>query len=77
MLDIAALQQEEAKTVGNPILRLLAERRLAELGFGPGKVDGRFTEQTREAIKKYQEARGIDVTGYITQPTAVRMLQGK
>lgn len=77
VLDIAALQQEEAKTVGNPILRLLAERRLAELGFGPGKVDGRFTDQTREAIKKYQESRGIDVTGYITQPTAVRMLQGK
>lgn len=68
------LEAAEAQVLGNPILRTLAERRLAELGLDPGAVDGRFDADTRRAIRRYQRDRGLEVTGYVTQDVAVRML---
>lgn len=69
----AALAEENG-VLGNPILRLLAERRLAELGLEPGRADGVFDDDTRRAIRKFQRDRGLPVTGYVGQSTAVRML---
>lgn len=69
-----AAAREEAQVIGNPIMRLLTERRLDALGLEPGRVDGQFDEHTRRAIRKYQRARGLPVSGYVTQDTAVRML---
>lgn len=71
---IQAAANEEAQTIGNPIMRLLTERRLDGLGLEPGVVDGHFDDNTRRAIRRYQRARGLPVTGYVTQETAVRML---
>ncbi len=70
----AAAAAEENRVVGNPIMRLLTERRLDGLGLEPGAVDGRFDDATRRAIRQYQRARGLPVTGYVSQATAVRML---
>jgi peptidoglycan hydrolase-like protein with peptidoglycan-binding domain len=65
---------EEELVAGNPITRLLVEKKLDSLGLDLGRVDGRFDEYTRKAIRRFQRARNIPVTGYVTQQTIVRML---
>lgn len=73
---IAEARAEENRVLANPITRLLVERRLEQLGHQPGRADGQFDEQTRRAIRRYQEARDLPVTGYVSQQTLVRMLAG-
>jgi peptidoglycan hydrolase-like protein with peptidoglycan-binding domain len=73
---LAEAEAEEARVLANPITRLLVERRLAQLGLDPGNADGRFDEDTRRAIRRYQRSRDLEVTGYVTQRTLVRMLAG-
>ncbi|MCV2863962.1 peptidoglycan-binding protein [Albidovulum sediminicola] len=58
----------------NAFFRQAIEKRLASLGLKPGRVDGTFDEDTRRAIRRYQEARGMEVTGYLTQAAVVRLL---
>lgn len=60
----------------NSATRLLIEGRLSGLGLDPGTVDGEFDASTRRAIRRFQKARGLNVTGYIDQPTMVRLLLG-
>ncbi|WP_370230987.1 peptidoglycan-binding protein [Cognatishimia sp.] len=60
----------------NSATRLLIEGRLSGLGLDPGTVDGNFDKATRRAIRRFQKARGLNVTGYIDQPTMVRLLLG-
>ena len=43
-----------------------AERRLAELGYWTGPVDGRFDEATRQAVIAFQKWEGRAVTGKLT-----------
>ncbi|MEL6168869.1 MAG: peptidoglycan-binding domain-containing protein [Pseudomonadota bacterium] len=71
---IAAARAEEARTLANPITRLLVERRLGQLGLNPGQADGKFDEQTRRAVRRFQRAREIPVTGYVDQTTLVQLL---
>ena len=54
--------------------RQAIEKRLSNLGLKPGRVDGTFDDDTRRAIRRYQEARGMEVTGYLTQAAVVRLL---
>lgn len=54
--------------------RLSVEQRLNYLRFPPGNIDGFFDEQTRWAIEGYQRSRGFESTGYLDQPTIVRLL---
>lgn len=42
---------------------------LDRLGFGPGVIDGKGGESLKLALKGFQEANGIAVTGKIDQPT--------
>lgn len=70
----AQLAATENQVLGNPVIRLLAERRLADLGLEPGRVDGQFDDETRRAIRRFQRARDIEATGFVDQATAVRML---
>ncbi|MFQ6551200.1 peptidoglycan-binding protein [Aestuariibius insulae] len=58
----------------NAITARLIEARLADLGLEPGAVDGRFTNDTRRALRRYQRSRNLPVTGYMNEPTAVRLL---
>ena len=72
--EIAQLEAREAALNLPPVTRSLMEQRLAALGLEPGRVDGRFDDRTRRAIRRYQRARGLDVTGYLDQTSVVRLL---
>lgn len=54
--------------------RQLVEDRLMRLGLKPGPIDGVFDEKTRRSIRRYQEARRLQKTGYLNQATVVRLL---
>lgn len=80
---IEALTQEEASSEAaraeealglNGFTRNLVESRLDALGLRPGRVDGVFDNDTRRAIRRFQSARNLPATGYLTQPTVVRLL---
>ncbi len=74
--DNAAAKAEEDRVAGNGVTRLLVENRLKAAGFDPGPVDGTFNKKTRKAIRQFQRAAGLDVSGYVTQETMVRLLAG-
>ena len=46
--------------------RRMVQHGLASLGYAPGPADGLFGKRTREAIGRYQGAKGFDATGYLT-----------
>jgi peptidoglycan hydrolase-like protein with peptidoglycan-binding domain len=71
---VAAARAEESAVAGNPIARLLIEQRLNQLGYEPGAIDGAFNDDTRRAIRRFQRARDIVVTGYVSQATMARLL---
>ncbi|RYH08241.1 peptidoglycan-binding domain-containing protein [Tropicimonas sp. IMCC6043] len=69
-----AAEAAEAALGLNPVTRTLVERRLEQLNLDPGPVDGSFDDQTRAAIRRYQRARGLDVTGYMNEVVVAQML---
>ncbi|MFZ5964537.1 peptidoglycan-binding protein [Thalassococcus sp. BH17M4-6] len=68
-----ARAQEDALNL-NVLTRNLAERQLDRLGMKPGTIDGQFDKSTRRAIRRYQEAYQLDVTGFLDQATVARLL---
>lgn len=60
----------------SPMARRLIESRLDALEFNPGPADGTFDDTTRRAIRRFQRARGLPVTGYVTQETMVALMSG-
>lgn len=68
-----AIAGEEALNLV-PTGRRLIEIRLQMLGYEVGPVDGTFDPVTRRAIRAYQDDRSLPATGYINQPTLVRLL---
>ena len=54
----------------------LAESQLKVAGFDPGRVDGIFDAQTSEAVRKYQEAKGLPVSGLLDAPTRRELWAG-
>jgi peptidoglycan hydrolase-like protein with peptidoglycan-binding domain len=54
----------------------LAESQLKVAGFDPGRVDGIFDAQTAEAVRKYQEAKGLPVSGLLDAPTRRELWAG-
>jgi peptidoglycan hydrolase-like protein with peptidoglycan-binding domain len=55
-------------------MRTMVEQRLAALGLKPGRTDGVFDDDTRRALRRYQKARSLPVTGYLNQKTVARLL---
>jgi peptidoglycan hydrolase-like protein with peptidoglycan-binding domain len=45
------------------------QRRLKQLGFDPGEIDGRFGAQTEAAVKQLQEKYELDVDGVVGPKT--------
>lgn len=68
-----AIQEENALNL-NPNTRRAIESRMERLGLKPGRVDGVFDDDTRRAIRRYQAARNLEQTGYITEEFVVRIL---
>jgi len=71
---VAKDKAEEAVVAGIPVTRLLIEKTLTSAGFEPGKADGKFDKKTRRAIRKFQRANDLPVTGYVSQATMVRLM---
>lgn len=68
-----AARREQAMNLSSATRRTI-EQRLADLDYGPGPVDGRFDDVTREALERYQRDRRLPATGYMNDPTMVRIL---
>jgi peptidoglycan hydrolase-like protein with peptidoglycan-binding domain len=47
------------------------ERRLDQLGLEPGTVDGVLDDNSRRALRNYQQDRGLTVSGYLDEQTVV------
>lgn len=69
----AARAEEEALGLSSAQRRLI-EARLAAMDLNPGEVDGEFDRRTRRALRRYQEARNLPVTGFVDQGMIVRLL---
>lgn len=71
---IDAARREEQSLEFNATTRSLIEAQLDRLGFDPGRADGKFDEQTRRALRRYQRDNGLPVTGFLTRAVVVRLL---
>ncbi|MDJ0629599.1 MAG: peptidoglycan-binding protein [Rhodobacter sp.] len=71
---VAAAKQEEANLGLNSFRRQLIEGQLQSLNFDPGVVDGQFDGDTRRALRRFQRANSMPVTGFVTRDTIVRLL---
>lgn len=71
---IEAARAEEARVVPSAGARLLVEKILTIHGQDPGPQDGKFTRETRKAIRRFQRDRGVPVTGFVTQQTMVLLM---
>ena len=50
-----------------------AQKKLNELGYSCGTADGIMGKKTRQALKKFQKAKGIKVTGTLTKKTKKKL----
>lgn len=69
----AAAREEQALNL-SPRTKQIIESRLQFLGLRPGKVDGVLDDQSRRAIRRYQAARDLPETGYLTEAVVIRLL---
>jgi carboxyl-terminal processing protease len=53
-----------------------AQLQLKTAGFDPGRADGVFDERTSAAVRKYQAANGLPVSGLLDEPTRRVMFVG-
>lgn len=74
---VASAKAEEKNIAATKVARLLIEQRLAQVGAKPGDVDGKFTRQTRKAIRRFQRHADLPVTGYVSRKTMVRLMGGR
>jgi peptidoglycan hydrolase-like protein with peptidoglycan-binding domain len=53
-----------------------AQMHLTLAGLQPGRTDGVFDGQTADAVRQYQAAQGIPVSGLLDEPTRNAMFPG-
>jgi peptidoglycan hydrolase-like protein with peptidoglycan-binding domain len=53
-----------------------AQVQLKVAGYDPGRADGIFDEKTSAAVRQYQAANGLPVSGLLDQPTRRAMFAG-
>ena len=73
-IERARAQEERLQLSG--VRAQLLELRLRDLGLSPGPLDGVIDDQTRAALRSYQEGQGLPPTGYVDQATLVRIMAG-
>ena len=59
-----------------PIARNLIEVRLDQMGLKPGASTAAFDDDTRRAMRNFQQARGLPMTGYLDQAVVAQLLSG-
>lgn len=69
--DPAAIEQGIGLTGDH---RRQIQRALTALGFNTGGSDGTLGQNSRVAIRRYQEARGLPATAYLTRDLVARIL---
>jgi len=74
---IGALPQEEIEEEIEAVDVKTAQRKLTELGFDPGPVDGWAGAMTEAAIREYQEKAGLEVDGLLGQKTWAKLKGAK
>lgn len=74
---IRAARAEETRVASSVETRFFVERKLHDLGLNPGTVDGEFDDKTRRAMRKFQRARQLPVSGHATQQTIVRLMAAR
>lgn len=68
-----AARAEAAMNMSSGTRRVI-EARLNGLGLRPGPVDGVFDEDTRRAIRRYQSARNLPPSGYVSDAMMVQLM---
>lgn len=65
-------------TPGSPIDGTIfhAQILLSAAGFSPGPIDGKKGESLNQALRGFQQARGLDITGKLDGDTRAALLQG-
>jgi peptidoglycan hydrolase-like protein with peptidoglycan-binding domain len=53
-----------------------AQLQLKMAGYDPGRADGIFDENTSGAVRKFQSAKGLPVSGLLDEPTRRVMFSG-
>jgi peptidoglycan hydrolase-like protein with peptidoglycan-binding domain len=53
-----------------------AQTHLKMAGFDPGRVDGVFDVPTADAVRHYQAAQGLPISGLLDEPTRRVMFPG-
>jgi N-acetylmuramoyl-L-alanine amidase len=51
------------------------QARLSHLCFQPGRVDGELGPRTRDAVRRFQAAHGLELTGEVDDATRDRLVQ--
>jgi lipoprotein-anchoring transpeptidase ErfK/SrfK len=76
---MASNDQQAATPVAEDRPRPLMQAQvvLDRLGFTPGVVDGKMGMSTVNAIKGFQEARGLEISGELDQPTLQALSEWK
>jgi peptidoglycan hydrolase-like protein with peptidoglycan-binding domain len=73
----APLVVDEPESSGERVERVkVLQRQLTWLGFDPGLVDGRYGPQTTEAVRRFQEVRGLPADGVADPPTLTALRAG-
>lgn len=63
------LQGEGAQLYASPNEVRQVEQRLSQMGFDPGEADGRWSDQTEQALEQFQQQRGLSQTGNLNFST--------
>jgi peptidoglycan hydrolase-like protein with peptidoglycan-binding domain len=50
------------------------QRALKEAGYDPGIIDGQVGPSTRKALRRFQKAHGLPLTGEFDTPTLIKLL---
>lgn len=64
LLEVAKLELDDVR---------MAQRRLTELNYTLGRIDGKIGLQTRSAIRDFQDANGLRVTGSLDADTRLKL----
>jgi hypothetical protein len=68
-----ASRSADAKSVPGAMTVKEAQERLIALGYRPGKPDGLMGKATTQALRQFQQDRGLAVTGAIDPATAEKL----